>query len=194
EPTGEKCPTCGSNMFVKRGRFGRFIACERYPDCRTTMPFPMGVKCPKCGIGELVEKRSRRGKYFYGCSRWKPMPKAEKTPEEIAAEKAEKAALKKKGAKAAKAEAAAKAAAEAGGRGKKPEKVKYEVAPDSCDYVSWYKPINEPCPQCGSTFLTERWTKKTGAYKACPNKTCDYKLIPEEPVGDVPDMGGPAEM
>lgn len=150
EPTGEKCPTCGKDMFVKRGRFGRYVACTDYPECKTSQPFTFGVHCPKCVIGLLGEKRSRRGKYFYGCTRWKA--------------------------------------------GTKDEKGEYIDAPDSCDYVSWYKPIKEHCPQCDSLFLTERWTRKTGTYKACPNKECGYKLIPEEPVGDVPDMGGPAEI
>ena len=67
-PTDEKCPTCGSPMVVKRGRFGRFLACSRYPECKTSKPISIGVSCPKgCG-GYISERRSKRGKTFYGCS------------------------------------------------------------------------------------------------------------------------------
>ncbi|MFQ5586317.1 MAG: topoisomerase DNA-binding C4 zinc finger domain-containing protein, partial [Thermodesulfobacteriota bacterium] len=69
EETGESCPTCGKPMVVKSGRFGRFLACSDYPDCKTSKPFSTGVKCPSEGcIGELVERRSKRGKIFYSCS------------------------------------------------------------------------------------------------------------------------------
>jgi DNA topoisomerase-1 len=58
-------------MTVKRGRFGSFLACTRYPDCKTTKPISLGVKCPRPGCGGFIaEKRSRRGKPFYGCSNW----------------------------------------------------------------------------------------------------------------------------
>lgn len=69
EPTGEMCPVCGRPLVKKHGRFGEFIACSGYPECKTTMPVvkKLGVACPKCGK-ELVERRSRRGKIFYGCS------------------------------------------------------------------------------------------------------------------------------
>lgn len=69
---GEQCPKCSSPMVVKRGRFGVFLACSRYPDCKGTKPIvkSTGVACPRCQKGELVEKRTRRGKIFYGCSRY----------------------------------------------------------------------------------------------------------------------------
>src|SRR5687768_8323832 len=68
EPTtDEVCETCGAPMLVKRGRFGTFLACSRYPDCKTTKPISLGVKCPRPGCnGQIAEKRSRRGKPFYG--------------------------------------------------------------------------------------------------------------------------------
>ena len=66
--TDEKCPTCGAPMVVKRGRFGRFLACSKYPECKTSKPISIGVNCPKgCG-GYISERRSKRGKTFYGCS------------------------------------------------------------------------------------------------------------------------------
>jgi DNA topoisomerase-1 len=69
--TNEKCETCQAPMLVKRGRFGEFLACSRYPDCKTTRPISLGVTCPRpnCG-GFLTEKRSRRGKVFFGCSNY----------------------------------------------------------------------------------------------------------------------------
>ena len=70
-PSDEICPTCGAPMVVKRGRFGEFLACSRYPECKTTSPISLGVDCPKPGCGGyLTEKRSRRGKVFFGCSNY----------------------------------------------------------------------------------------------------------------------------
>ena len=69
--TGEVCPKCDRPMIVKRGRFGRFMACSGYPECKSTRAVGTGVKCPEpdCG-GNLVEKRTRGGKNFYACSRY----------------------------------------------------------------------------------------------------------------------------
>ncbi|MBI4365636.1 MAG: type I DNA topoisomerase [Deltaproteobacteria bacterium] len=69
ETTDEVCPACGAPMLVKRGRFGRFLACSKYPECKTTKGISIGVQCPTCG-GPLVEKRSRRGKAFYSCGNY----------------------------------------------------------------------------------------------------------------------------
>jgi DNA topoisomerase I len=71
ETTDEVCPTCGAPMRVKSGKRGRFLACSKYPECKTTQPFKIGVKCtqPGCG-GEMVERRSARGITFYSCNRY----------------------------------------------------------------------------------------------------------------------------
>jgi DNA topoisomerase-1 len=67
--SGEKCEKCGRDMVVKTGRFGRFLACSGYPECKNSRSLTIGVSCPKEGCdGMVVEKRSRRGKIFYGCS------------------------------------------------------------------------------------------------------------------------------
>jgi DNA topoisomerase-1 len=66
-PTDEKCPECAAPMVMKRGRFGKFFACTRYPECKGTKSVPLGVPCPKCA-SDLSERRSRRGKTFYGCT------------------------------------------------------------------------------------------------------------------------------
>jgi len=71
EKTGEVCDKCGSPMVVKTGKYGRFLACSNYPKCRNIKPYPLGVKCPVEGCdGEIVEKRSKKGRLFYGCSRY----------------------------------------------------------------------------------------------------------------------------
>ncbi len=86
ERTGEACPECGADLVVKKGKFGRFLACATYPGCRFTRPVGTGVGCPKSGCtGELVEKQSKRGKVFYACNRYpacdhalwdRPVPRA----------------------------------------------------------------------------------------------------------------------
>jgi DNA topoisomerase I len=72
EPTDQKCPECGRNMVIKLGRFGRFLACSGFPECKHTEKIQnkTGVRCPTCKEGELVERRSRKGRVFYGCNRY----------------------------------------------------------------------------------------------------------------------------
>jgi DNA topoisomerase-1 len=68
---GIKCDLCGGDMVVKAGRFGTFLGCSNYPTCKNTKPISMGIKCPKCGHGDLVERKTKKGKRtFYGCSRY----------------------------------------------------------------------------------------------------------------------------
>jgi len=71
EVTDELCPNCGRNLVVKLGRFGKFLACPGFPECHFTKPIlePTGVKCPKCE-GEIVSRRSKKGRKFYGCSNY----------------------------------------------------------------------------------------------------------------------------
>ena len=73
EPAGEACPNCGREMVFKIGRFGKFIACPGYPECRTTKPILVrtGVTCPECKQGELVERKAKKGRRpFWGCERF----------------------------------------------------------------------------------------------------------------------------
>ncbi|MDR1554663.1 MAG: topoisomerase DNA-binding C4 zinc finger domain-containing protein, partial [Campylobacteraceae bacterium] len=76
-PTGEKCPECGNELVLRKGRFGEFVACSSYPKCKYTKnisvapkiePVKLSVKCPECG-GDIIERKSRRGKFF-GCSNY----------------------------------------------------------------------------------------------------------------------------
>ena len=108
------CEKCGANMVHKMGRFGEFLACPNYPECKNTKPIveEANVPCPKCG-SKVVIKRSKKGKSFFGC---------EKSPE--------------------------------------------------CDFVSWDKPLEENCPECGA-YMTESKYKWGGkVQKKCSNAEC----------------------
>jgi DNA topoisomerase I len=114
-PLEEKCPQCGNNLVLKNGRFGEFTACSTYPTCKYVKQKTIGVPCPNCSEGEVVERRSKRGKTFYGCNRY-------------------------------------------------PE----------CNFVAWGKPLQEKCPECGSSYLIEKWLK-AGPVAQCPNGECKFK-------------------
>ena len=72
EETGEECPECGSPLVVRNGKYGPFVACSNYPECKYIKPKEESeiCACPKCGEGKIVEKRSKRGKIFYGCNNY----------------------------------------------------------------------------------------------------------------------------
>ena len=66
----DNCPTCNKRLEEKTGRYGRFVRCEDYPQCDTTLPFTLPLVCPECKVGKFAEKRSRYGKTFYGCTNY----------------------------------------------------------------------------------------------------------------------------
>ncbi|WP_125767935.1 type I DNA topoisomerase [Companilactobacillus furfuricola] len=72
EPAGIDCDICGAPMVIKLGRYGKFYACSRFPDCRNTKPIvkEIGVTCPKCKKGQVIERKSKKNRIFYGCSRY----------------------------------------------------------------------------------------------------------------------------
>ncbi|TGD22646.1 type I DNA topoisomerase [Companilactobacillus suantsaicola] len=72
EPAGMDCDICGAPMVIKLGRYGKFYACSRFPDCRNTKPIvkEIGVVCPKCKKGQVIERKSKKNRIFYGCSRY----------------------------------------------------------------------------------------------------------------------------
>ena len=72
EETDEVCENCGSKMVIKYGRFGKFLACKNYPECKNTKPLvnKTGITCPKCKNGEIVIRKSKKGRTFYGCSNY----------------------------------------------------------------------------------------------------------------------------
>jgi DNA topoisomerase I len=123
EPANENCPTCGKPMVIKHGRFGKFIACSGYPECKTTKPVTLGIACPEPGCtGQLVERRSRKGRTFFGCSAY-----------------------------------------------------------PNCKFVVWRRPVSEPCPKCGAAFVTER-VLKNRTVRSCAREGCDFEREVELPV------------
>jgi len=73
EKTDEICDKCGKPMVIKYGRFGRFMACSGFPECKNTKRLPgkdLGIKCPICKTGDVIVKKTKRGRIFYGCSVW----------------------------------------------------------------------------------------------------------------------------
>lgn len=108
----KSCPNCGAPTTVKRGRFGQFISCSRYPECKTILNIEKktGVACPKCKEGEIIEKKSKRGKLFYSCNRY-----------------------------------------------------------PTCDFALWSKPTGEICPLCKNLLVVGR-----GKKVQCSNKECSY--------------------
>ncbi|MGG1661430.1 type I DNA topoisomerase [Brevibacillus sp. NRS-1366] len=72
EESDESCELCGSVMVYKLGRFGKFLACSGFPDCRNTKPIvkETGVKCPQCETGEIIERKSKKSRIFYGCNQY----------------------------------------------------------------------------------------------------------------------------
>ncbi len=72
EKIGRECPKCGHDLVIRFGRFGKFISCSNFPTCRYTEPLleKVGVKCPDCEDGDIVRRRTRKGRIFYGCSNY----------------------------------------------------------------------------------------------------------------------------
>lgn len=112
EETDLVCEKCGKKMIKRLGRYGYFIACSGFPECKNTKGISFGV-CPKCQ-GDITLKRSKRGREFYGCSNY---PK--------------------------------------------------------CDFVSWDKPSNTPCPKCGG-LMVEKQIKNKGLFKVCIKEDCGH--------------------
>ena len=109
------CDKCKSPLIIKRGRFGKFIACSTYPDCKFTKPIGLGIKCPEDGCkGEIAPRRTKKGRTFYGCTKY----------------------------------------------------------PD-CTFTSWDKPKDEACPECKHPFMVEKWKKNEEPSTLCPE--CGFK-------------------
>ena len=72
EKIGRKCPKCGHDLILRWGRYGKFISCSNFPECRYTEPYleKIGMICPECGEGDVVKRKTRKGRTFYGCSRY----------------------------------------------------------------------------------------------------------------------------
>ncbi len=114
----EECPRCNSKLVLKQGRYGEFTACSDYPNCRYIKMKETGVECPECGKGKVVERRSKRGKVFFGCDQY----------------------------------------------------------PD-CGFVLWKRPVSKGCPECDRTYMVERITKKSGREFICENENCGHTEV-----------------
>ena len=113
------CDKCGGALVMKMGRFGKFLACSQYPECKFTKPINIGISCPNEGCkGYISSRRSKKGRTFYGCSEY-----------------------------------------------------------PNCKFVSWDKPVSEKCPECDNPYLLQKWKKSEGATIVCPN--CSFKKAGE---------------
>ena len=168
----ELCENCGKPMALKRGRFGQFLACTGYPECKTTRKLTAGTKtpkkpdtildevCPQCGQAKLALKVGRFGE-FISCSNY-PKCKYIK-PKTVGV------ACPKPG-----------CGGELIERRSKRGKVFYGCSKyPACDFVVWNRPVPEPCPQCGAPFLLEKSTKREGLVHYCNEESCDYKVTVE---------------
>jgi len=70
-PTGEDCPLCGKELVLRQGSYGEFVSCSGYPKCKyVKQNLIEGMKCPKCGVGDIAERKARRGNIFWGCTNY----------------------------------------------------------------------------------------------------------------------------
>jgi len=166
----EYCENCGRPMVLKKGRFGQFYACSGYPDCKTTKQIggqqkksdvPLDEKCPQCA-NNLVLKHGRFGE-FTACSNYPNCKFVKQKTIGVPCPNCSEGEVVERRSK----------------RGK----TFYGCSryPD-CDFVAWGKPIPEKCPDCGSSYLIEKWLK-AGPVAQCPNGECKYKkplLQPQE--------------
>ncbi|MFN0087254.1 MAG: type I DNA topoisomerase [Blastocatellia bacterium] len=127
----EICPDCQSQLAIRQGPYGEFTACSRYPECKYIKRETTGISCAREGCkGEILVKKSKRGKFFYGCSEY---PK--------------------------------------------------------CDAVYWDKPVEEPCPQCARPFVLEKYNaRKDETIRYCADEECGYRTG-----GDPPSPKAPAK-
>ncbi|MCB0219121.1 MAG: type I DNA topoisomerase [Chrysiogenetes bacterium] len=173
------CPKCEGKMVIKWGRFGEFLACKNYPECKGTMNFkrnedgsvapvdeaanaePYPGTCDKCG-GKLTLRRAWTGARYIACENYKgkcdftkPFPIGVECP---------------------------KCKGQVVERASKRKKIFYGCGEfPKCDFVAWYKPVPEKCPDCGSHYLVEKTTKKKGHHLACPEKECHYEKFLDDP-------------
>ena len=109
------CDKCQGPLIIKVGRFGKFIACSNYPECKFTKPIDLGIACPEDACkGKIAGRRSKKGRTFYGCTAY-----------------------------------------------------------PNCNFVSWEKPVGEACPECKNPYMVEKWKKNEDTSIVCPK--CKFK-------------------
>jgi DNA topoisomerase-1 len=175
----EYCENCGRTMVLKRGRFGQFMACTGYPDCKTTRRLDQGKKvpdipleelCPKCGRNLMI----RHGRYgeFTACSGYPDCKYVKQNFIGVKCPLCEDGELVEK-------------------RARKGNTFYGCSNYPKCKFTSANKPIAEKCPKCGNPHLVEKYLK-SGPVIACPNKECDYER-PNENAGPPPGAGVPSD-
>jgi DNA topoisomerase-1 len=162
QDAAEYCENCGRPMVLKKGRFGQFYACSGYPDCKTTKQIggeqkksdvPLDEKCPQCG-NNMVLKHGRFGE-FTACSNYPKCKFVKQKTIGVPCPNCTEGAVVERRSKRGKTFY---------GCSRYPE----------CDFVAWGKPLPEKCPECGSSYLIEKWLK-AGPVAQCPNGECKYK-------------------
>jgi DNA topoisomerase I len=176
KPTDLSCEKCSSPMVIKWGRMGRFLACSGYPECKNTKDFieedgkikivedlPTDETCPTCKK-PMVNKRGRFGRFlacsdYPACKTTRPITlKGVVCPED--------------------------------GGGLAERKSRFGksffgcVNYPNCKFAAWDRPIPGPCPTCNKPYLLSKYSKRDGAYIACPDKECGYRREAPEPGAD----------
>ncbi len=160
----EPCPECGGKLTVKSGRFGPFIACTKYPECRHTRPLkrdrapdrPTDETCQECKA-PMVIKTGRYGE-FLACTRYpeckhtRPVPLGVSCPR-CSSDLAER-------------------------RTRRGRTFFGCSSYPKCDFSTWYRPVAEPCPECGNVGVEQRSTKARGEYRRCLK--CEHEFTPED--------------
>jgi DNA topoisomerase-1 len=175
----ETCEKCSRPMVLKKGRYGQFLACSGYPECKNTRRIMRGKdgsletkrdqlldeKCPKCG-NQLVIKNGRYGE-FTACSNYPDCKHIKQKEVGVACPKDN-------------------CKGQVVERRSRRGKVFFGCSEyPNCDFTSWYRPVAEPCPECGYPVLFEKSTKRDGTFIACTEEGCGYRRSPEaeaEPV------------
>jgi DNA topoisomerase-1 len=155
----QSCPNCGGPLEVRSGRFGPFIACAKYPECKFSKPIgrdrvpdrPTDQKCRECG-GDMVIKTGRYGEFlacknFPKCTHTRPVPLGVKCPKCGVGDLVEKRAKR---------------------RGRTFYGCdRYQADGSGCDFTAWNKPVPVPCPECGFVGMEHRETKTAGTTRKC---------------------------
>jgi len=175
----ETCEKCSRPMVLKKGRYGQFLACSGYPECKNTRRILRGKdgaletkrdqlldeKCPKCE-SQLVIKHGRYGE-FTACSNYPDCKHIKQKEVGVACPKDD-------------------CKGQVVERRSRRGKVFFGCSEyPNCDFTSWYRPVPEPCPECGYPVLFEKSTKRDGTFIACTGEGCGYRRSPEaeaEPV------------
>ena len=173
----EYCENCGRVMVLKRGRFGQFMACTGYPDCKTTRRLDQGKRvpdipleemCPKCGTRNLMIRHGRYGE-FTSCSGYPDCKYVKQNFIGVKCPLCEDGELVEK-------------------KARKGNTFYGCSNYPKCKFTAAHKPIAEKCPTCGSEYLVEKFLK-AGPVIACPNKECDFERPNPDAAPRAPEQG-----